>query len=256
MAVHVAIIQRPYDQLILEGRKTIECRLTRQRRPPFGAVVPGERLYLKRSGGSFFGVAVADRVWMSDSLTPRAVRELKERYNERIHGADEYWKQRETARYGTLIWLRQVVPCTVAPPYRPQKMRAWYVLDDGADPLSEDPGGGEGMVGVAGVAGGGAPFEVELTAGAIRQRSVRVAGLVDRFPAGSVGGRSRAEAGQPVELRLRGGPTVATDIVGPMKMLRYRGWAPWFEQHRLEAGDRLRFIPDGRGGFDVEPVKR
>ena len=261
MAVHVGIVRPPYDRLILDGSKTVECRLTTGPRPPFGVIVPGERVYLKRSGGAFFAVAVADRVWMTDGLTPGRVEKLRRRLNDRIHGEAAYWRSRRDARYGTLIWLREVRPTSQRPRYRPQNMRAWYTLDDAADPLAvldEKRGGiADGAGGERGV------FEVVLTRGALDQRSVRITRWMDRFPPDAMGGRTRREAGEPVALHLKGGPEVLTDIVGSQKIFRWRGWGPWFKRVGLKPGDGLRFTPvgggDGEGcarNYLVEPVRR
>ena len=154
--MHVAILGRPYDRLLLEGAKRIESRFTKVDCPPFGCVKPGERIFFKRSGGSFFATAVVARVLMADRLTPRAVDELVEWYNEQIRGEEAYWKaKRGVVKYATLMWLREVEPTTLCPAYKPQNMRAWYVLDDEADPLGKR---GEAA----------RPIEVELTAGCLR----------------------------------------------------------------------------------------
>jgi hypothetical protein len=250
MAVHVAIVQAPYDRLILDGRKDVECRLTKRPVPPFGRIVPGERIYFKRSAGPFFATAVVDGVWMSDRLTPAALDHLRQQYNDRIHGPAAYWQQRRDARYGTLIWLREVRPTALRPDYKSQNMRAWYTLDDAADPLSNGQldRSGEGDEDAAG-------FELTLTEGMLRQRVVRVGEHLDRFPAEAVGGRTKAEQGEPIALHLEGGPVVWTDLVGRQKMFRWRGWGGWFQRCGLRPGARLRFVPDGGKAFYVQPVR-
>jgi hypothetical protein len=248
MAVHVAIVTEPYDRLILDGRKTIECRLTRQPRPPFGCIVPGQRVFFKRSAGPFFAAAIVDRLWTTDNLTPAGVDDLRKRFNDRIGGRADYWQARRNCRYATLIWLRDVWPCTLSPRYRSQSMRAWYTLDDDADPLATpheaklSRGGSNGH------------FDVTLTAGSLRQNHVRLTGVLDRFPAESLGGAKRAQAGEAVTLHLRGGAMITTDIVAAKKMFRWRGWKSWFAESGLEAGDRLRFTPIAPRAYSVTPI--
>lgn len=244
MSCHVAIITAPYDRLLIEGRKTIECRLTRTATPPLGCIVPGERVYFKRSGGPFFAAAVVDRVWMTDSLTPARIVELKKRFNAGIHGTDEYFTQRAACRFATLLWLRDVRPCVLVPRYKPQNMRAWYTLDDAADPLRGKP-----MPAADGA------FDVVLTPGCLSQKQVRVAAHMDRFPADSMGGLTKARTGAAVVLRLEGGERIETDIVADRKMFRWRGWGAWFTLHGLGPGDRLRFTPSGARTFRVEPTR-
>jgi len=244
MAVHVAIVTSPYDRLILDGAKTIECRLTRRPIPPFGCIIPGERVYFKRSSGPFFAVGVVDRIWTTDNLTPASLDDLRRRFNDRIHGTADYYNQRKTCRYATLIWLREVWPCSVHPRYRTRNMRAWYTLGDTADPQHAS----RRKLTLSG------KFDITLTPGALRQSQVRISKVIDRFPAASLGGRRRDEAGEPVTLKLRGGDTITTDIVAHQKMFRWRGWRTWFERCGLQPGDRLRFTPIGPRAFEVHPL--
>ncbi len=244
MSVHVAILVSPYPRLILEGRKTVESRFSRLRREPFGAIRPGDRIYFKLSGGPFVATAVAERVWMADRITPEKMDRIRERHNEAICAPDAYWAgKRGETRFATLIWLRDAAPTRLAPRYRSQKMRAWYVLPDAADPMAELPADQRPEV-----------IEIDLTAGALRQHYVRLGDELARFPAAAVGGKKKHDAGRPLTLHLADGPSIETDIVGPQSMLRYRGWATWFQQHELATGDRLRFVRRSRYEYDVRPI--
>ena len=62
MNYHLVILKKPYLDLILAGAKTIELRLTRAKRPACGRVRPGDRLFLKPSGGPVCGLAMAKNV--------------------------------------------------------------------------------------------------------------------------------------------------------------------------------------------------
>ncbi len=243
MSVHVAILTAPYDRMLLDGSKRIESRFTRQAREPFDAATPGQMIYFKRSGGPFFAAARIARVLMVDRVTPEVMDELAERYGQWIGAPASYWRsKRDTTKFATLLWLEDVRPTRLGPSYRPQSMRAWYVLPDDAAPAP-------------GEASDNGAFEVALTHGSLRQRSVRVAAVLAEFPADALGGPSSAQAGRAVTLHLDGGPSVETDIDAKRKMLRYRGWGPWFEQRGVAAGDRLVFTPTGRRAFDVTHVK-
>lgn len=244
MSIHVAIVTAPYDRLILAGEKTAECRLTKTALPPFGCVAPGERVFLKRSGGPFFAVAVVARVWMADRLTPADVKKLRDRFDPVVCGTPAYWRSKRDATYATLVWLRDVQPCSLRPRYKTQNMRAWYTLPDAADPLA-----------AAARPDRSAAFEVTLTAGAIRQRCVRVTGVFDRFPVVSHGGATRADAAEPFELRLSGGDAVLSDLVAAKRMIRWRGWGSWFARTGATPGDRLRFTPHGPRAFAVRLVR-
>jgi hypothetical protein len=242
MAIHVAIVRRPYDKLLLDGRKRIEARLTKNHCPPFGCIAPGERVFLKRSAGGFFASAEVAGVLMLDQLTPGRIEQIAQRYNRLIGGTEAYWQGKREARFATLIWLRQVRPDDRRPDYKPQNMRAWYTLDDAAVPAGQL------------AAATGERFEVKLTAGAIRQGYVPVRSCREHLPRWAMGGRRADSHAQPIVLNLADGPVVETDIVAERGMFRWRGWRRWFARQKLTEQDRLRFTPTGAGEFLVEPV--
>src|SRR5690606_5364590 len=99
---------RPYIRMMLDGRKTVESRLTRMNRAPFRAIEAGDRIYFKASSGPFMATAVADAVAFYDELNPAAIAKLKQRYNDRVCGDDAYWQWKRTSRYATFVELREV----------------------------------------------------------------------------------------------------------------------------------------------------
>ena len=126
---HLVILKKPYLEAILGGRKRIESRFTQTRRSPFGKVQPGDKLFLKESAGLVCAVASVAAVKYFESLTPKRIIELKERYNHDVGGDDEYWQSKADCRFGFLVWLRDVEPIE---PVRIGKKdwRAWVVLTE------------------------------------------------------------------------------------------------------------------------------
>ena len=74
---------------------------------------------------------------------------------------------------------------------------------------------------------------------------------LDRFPEWAIGGRTKRQAGRPIQLMLHEGPTIQTDIVGPRKGLRTRIWRSWFKRHGARAGDCVMFTPVDEGTYFV-----
>ena len=127
MNYHLAILKKPYLDLILSGRKTIELRLTRARRVPGPRATAGDRLFLKTSGGPVCAVATAAEVRYYEDLTPDRVAEIRRQYHEQIGGDDAVWQSMMDCRSGYLVWLRDVR--TIAPVRIEKKdWRAWVVL--------------------------------------------------------------------------------------------------------------------------------
>jgi hypothetical protein len=276
---HLAIVTAQYVEPILTGRKSVECRLSKTAVAPFGLITPGQRIYFKQSAGPFFATAIADRVWMTDNLDPAGVDRLREQFDKQILGGDYWQLKRSVVRFGTLIWLRQVEPWTTRVSYRPQNMRAWYVLEgdgpylplppreragvrvkpaahkDGASTSQSSPSPSLSLEGRGARRDASGVFDVILTAGCLRHHHVRLGEAVAHFPIDSLGGAKKADAGRPITLVLDGGPQIETDIVAGQKMLRWRGWAEWFAACGLQAGDRLRFTARGRRIFTITAVR-
>jgi hypothetical protein len=132
MDYHLVILKKPYLELILSGRKTVELRLSKGRQPAFGRVHPGDRLFLKVSSGPVCGAAVAANVKLYDDLSPERIVRIRQRYNGEIMGGDAIWQSMMHCRYGFLVWLRDVRRIE---PMRIDKKdwRAWVVLKQGKD---------------------------------------------------------------------------------------------------------------------------
>ena len=128
--VHVAILKRAYANLVLEGRKVIESRLSLRGGAPFGSAFEGDRIFIKVSGGAIVGTGVIERALHVSGLTPRDVTSLRRRYDHLILGTDEYWASKSLARFATLLWLGRVEACERGPNFRSWPMyaprRAWF----------------------------------------------------------------------------------------------------------------------------------
>ncbi|MCK4293749.1 MAG: ASCH domain-containing protein [Planctomycetes bacterium] len=129
---HLVILKKPYLDAILDGRKQIESRFSRTKRPAFGRVLAGDRLFLKLSSGPVCAIATAAKVKNLEDLTPKRIFELKQQYNRQILAPDEYWRSKTDCRFGFLVRLEDVRPIE---PVRIHKKdwRAWVVLTEDND---------------------------------------------------------------------------------------------------------------------------
>jgi len=234
--IHVAILQQPYLNLILQGRKTIESRLTIRPLPPFNAIAPGERIFLKQSAGPFLATALAADVLFFDGLTRSKIVELKRRFNGEVCGDAAFWEWKRDSRFATFIRLAKVQPITVGPAMQPSRGPAWFVLPDHLAPRVP------------------ASFDVKLTAGAIKNHYIRIPRRLHTFDAKHYGGKTLAEVGEPIVLVLPDGTRIATDIVNN-QMVRWRGWLPWFRAQQMLPGAAVRFVERDDGGYGVTFLK-
>lgn len=135
--LHLAVIHPTYARLILEGRKTIESRLSRVRCIPFHRVTPGERIYFLARRADLVVTAIADKVVLLADLSPRDIARLRRNFNAHIAADAAYWRDKRHSRYATLIWLRQPQRALYAPDdvhgRAPSYRSAWLTRPDEQD---------------------------------------------------------------------------------------------------------------------------
>lgn len=219
--IHVAILKQPYIAAILRGEKTVESRLTATPQPPLDVIAPGERLFLKASGGPFLATAIAGEVHCYRELNRQRIRELYVRYADRVGGDDAYWRSKADSRYATFIDLRDVEPMDLGPSYRTINMKAWYVLEEADTPV----------------------VDVPLTEGAIRNRWVAVPRAYRRFPEGEA--TLLMPDGRVLESRINS-----------RRHIGGRGWARYHRMYGVGPGDCVRFVAVADRRYRVSYTKR
>src|SRR5437773_228527 len=81
---HLVILRPPYLDMILSGEKTVESRLSLQRHPAATRCLPGDRLYLKRTGGGIECRATVARIDVYAGLDVEALRAVSEEWAGRV----------------------------------------------------------------------------------------------------------------------------------------------------------------------------
>lgn len=102
------IVHPRYIAPLLSGTKSLESRLGQDRRAPFGRVNPGDTIYIKPTGKRVVAKAIVRRVDEYEGLTPADILEMRDAYDERIMGGDQYWESKSNAKYATLISFEKV----------------------------------------------------------------------------------------------------------------------------------------------------
>lgn len=126
---HVAVLKTAYIEAILEGRKTVESRLSRTRREPLHAAHAGDVVYFKESSGGYRARARVRRVEFLEGLEPGDVQRLRRRVNEQVLGSTAYWREKRQARYATLVWIGEVRRTNAGPRIGRLYGRAWVRVD-------------------------------------------------------------------------------------------------------------------------------
>ncbi len=128
MNEHLVIVQPRYLDLIITGKKDVECRASRFRRAPYLRVRRGDQLWFKRTSGCV--TCTSKVVWVKElHITERQqFNDLRARWQGRIRADDSFWRTASSKRYWTLLGLGRVRKCK---PFSVQKRdrRGWVVLD-------------------------------------------------------------------------------------------------------------------------------
>lgn len=129
VGIHIAVMLEPFFSYLLDGKKTIESRFSKNAVAPYGKIAEGDLVFLK--AGPVAGVFRASKV---ESITLRgdALDRLRVAKAKAICAEDDdFWAARADKRYATLIGVtdvRALPPVTI--PKR--DMRGWVVLNVGA----------------------------------------------------------------------------------------------------------------------------
>ncbi len=128
MNEHLVILRPRYLNLIITGKKDVECRASRFKRVPYLRVRRGDRLWFKKTSGC---VTCTSRVvWVKElHITKRQqLEELRTLWQDRIQAADSFWRTASAKHYWTLLGLGRIRRCK---PFSVQKRdrRGWVVLN-------------------------------------------------------------------------------------------------------------------------------
>jgi len=109
MQEHMVICKEPYLTMILQGKKKIETRWSQQKRTPFNKVKSGDKLYLKKSGGSVVGDCYVKSVSFFSNMIPTFVEKLIQEWNEFMLIQPDLISKCLLAKYGSFIWIEKIV---------------------------------------------------------------------------------------------------------------------------------------------------
>lgn len=129
MLHHLVVVKPQYLRKILEGAKTVECRLTRYRQAPFRSVAAGDQLWFKLVGGPILLTASVAKATFIHPLTPTLIREIRCKHGRQIQAGVEFFHAHTHARYATLVVIagaKRIAPLEIVKRDR----RSWVVLRD------------------------------------------------------------------------------------------------------------------------------
>lgn len=127
---HLAIFdKKECIEKILNGEKTMEGRLAREKTLPYGKIQKGDEIYLKESGGMIVGKVEVDNVLFYDNLTPEMIGGLRKEYSKELSVDEKFWQKYSKSKYATLIFLKNPQRFLSKIRYKKSDRRSWVIIE-------------------------------------------------------------------------------------------------------------------------------
>lgn len=124
--IHLGIFSKPYLTYMLEGKKTIESRFSKNKILPYNQITKDDIVIIKKSSGNIVGYFTIKEVLFFD-LNEISIDEIKEKYNKQLCVDDEFWFNKRKSNYATLIIIDKLFKLK---PFHINKkgMQTWIIL--------------------------------------------------------------------------------------------------------------------------------
>ena len=98
-------MSEPYLSYVFEGKKTVESRFSLHKIAPYRKVKSGDIVFMK--AGPIVGCFTVS--WVKEfSLAEYPTEIIKKEYGDRICADDDFWRQKASKQYATLIGIEDV----------------------------------------------------------------------------------------------------------------------------------------------------
>lgn len=124
--IHLGIFSEPYLTYMLDGKKTIESRFSKNRIVPYNKITKDDIVIIKKSSGNIVGYFTIKEV-LFFYLNDTSIGEIKEKYNKQLCVDEEFWITKKNSNYATLIIIDKLYKLK---PFHINKkgMQTWIIL--------------------------------------------------------------------------------------------------------------------------------
>lgn len=125
--VHLGIFSEPYLTYMLEGKKTIESRFSKNKIAPYNQVTKDDIIIVKKSSENVVGYFTIKDVLFFD-LNTVSIEEIKAKYNKQLCVDETFWSNKKNSNYATLIIIDNLIKLK---PFHINKkgMQTWIKLN-------------------------------------------------------------------------------------------------------------------------------
>ena len=125
-SLHLGIFTEPYLTYMLEGKKTIESRFSKNKILPYNQISKDDIVIVKKSSGNvvaYFTIKEA----LFFNLNETSIDEIKTKYNKQLCVDESFWGSKSNSNYATLIIIDGIVKLS---PFHIDKkgMQTWIKL--------------------------------------------------------------------------------------------------------------------------------
>lgn len=126
--LHLGIFSEPYLTFMLDGKKTIESRFSKNKILPYQQIDKEDIVIVKKSSGKVVAYFTIKKVMFFD-LAQISIEEIKSNYQKELCVGEDFWTSKKDSRYATLIWIDKIV---LLKPFSISKkgMQTWIKLEN------------------------------------------------------------------------------------------------------------------------------
>lgn len=130
IGIHLAVCREPYIQYMINGSKTIESRITKNKITPYGKVKGGDIVILKRSSGPVLAIFTVKNV-ISFDRSSFNLSTIKNNYQKELQIHDEWWELKRDARFASLICIEEIIALNPIDITLQKNRQSWIIIREG-----------------------------------------------------------------------------------------------------------------------------
>lgn len=105
--LHLGIFTEPYLTYMLDGKKTIESRFSKNKILPYNQISKNDIVIVKKSRGNIVAYfTIKEVLFFNLSHTP--INEIREKYNKQLCVNEDFWISKSNSNYATLIIIDKI----------------------------------------------------------------------------------------------------------------------------------------------------
>lgn len=125
--IHLGVFSEPCLTYMLEGKKTIESRISKKRIAPYDRINKNDIVVVKKSGGGIVAYFTIKEIKFIN-LNEVSINEIKNKYNNELCVSEDFWEQKKDSSYATLMFIDRLVKLESFK-INKKGMQTWIVLE-------------------------------------------------------------------------------------------------------------------------------